>query len=303
MKKIKNKTRAPSDFYESTVRDFFDLLKPRVMSLVVFTGAVGMILAPGHIHPFLAVISVLCIAIGAGASGAMNMWFDADIDALMERTQKRPIPSGRVEPSEALALGVILSILSVGFLGLALNWLAAGLLAFTIFFYAVIYTIWLKRVSPQNIVIGGAAGALPPVIGWAAVTGNVTLFPILLFMIIFFWTPPHFWSLALVRADDYAKAKVPMWPVLFGEASTKRQILIYSVIMLPVALSPYLFGFTGPIYGAYALWGSLLFIQKAIRLRAPNSSLKPMSYFGYSIRYLFYLFIALLVDHYVGVLS
>src|SRR5690348_14560795 len=224
---------------EATAGDFFALLKPRVMSLVVFTAFVGLVAAPVAINPLLAVIAILAIAIGAGASGALNMWYDADIDAVMTRTANRPVPAGRVTPGEALSFGLVLSVLSVMTLGVLINWLSAALLAFTIFFYAVVYTMWLKRWTPQNIVIGGAAGAIPPVIGWAAVTGSVSLESVILFLIIFLWTPPHFWALALFKSDDYARAGIPMMPNVAGQASTRRQIFAYSLILAPVGVLPW----------------------------------------------------------------
>ena len=225
--------------------DYLALMKPRVMSLVVFTALAGLVVAPGHMHPVLAFFALVCIAVGAGAAGALNMWYDADIDAVMSRTADRPIPAGRVQPGEALAFGLMLAGFSVVFLGLMINLLAAGLLAFTIFFYAVVYTMWLKRWTPQNIVIGGAAGAFPPMIGWAAATGGIGLESILLFLIIFFWTPPHFWALSLYRTDDYLRANVPMLPVVAGEAETRRQILLYSLVLAPIGVSPWLFGTAG----------------------------------------------------------
>ena len=218
--------------------DAFALLKPRVMSLVVFTGAVGLIIAPGTIHPVIAAVAVLCIAIGAGGSAAINMWYDRDIDAVMTRTRARPVPAGRVEPGAALGLGIVLSVGATALMGLAVNWVAAGLLAFTIFFYVCIYTMWLKRRTPQNIVIGGAAGAFPPMIGWAAVTGGIDLTAVALFGIIFLWTPPHFWALALVRSSDYEAADVPMLPVVSGDRSTRRQIMAYTLLLVPVSLAP-----------------------------------------------------------------
>src|SRR5437762_8898020 len=235
------------------VEDYVALLKPRVMSLVVFTALVGLLVAPGHVHPVVGFTALLCIAIGAGASGALNMWYDADIDAIMKRTLRRPIPAGRILPGEALAFGSTLAAGSVLVLGILVNWLAAALLAFTIFFYVFIYTMWLKRSTPQNIVIGGAAGAFPPVVGWAAVTGDVSLAPVLMFLIIFLWTPPHFWALGLLKSDDYARAGVPMLPVVAGPDATRKQILIYSVILAPVGLTPTLFGFAGHLYGVVAL--------------------------------------------------
>ncbi|MEL0004040.1 MAG: heme o synthase, partial [Rhodospirillales bacterium] len=223
---------------EPSVRDFLALLKPRVMSLVVFSGAAGLFVAPGSIHPVLAAVAILCIAIGAGASGAINMWYDADIDAAMTRTAKRPIPSGLIDPSTALSFGCVLAAGSVALMGVAVNWAAAAILAITIGFYVFIYTMWLKRSTPQNIVIGGAAGAFPPMIGWAAVTGDLALGSAVLFLIIFFWTPPHFWALALYRANDYAAAGVPMLPVVAGRNETRKQILIYSLILAPIGVLP-----------------------------------------------------------------
>src|SRR5437763_3987596 len=235
------------------VEDYIALLKPRVMSLVVFTALVGLLVAPVHIHPVIGFTALLCIAIGAGASGALNMWYDADIDAVMTRTARRPIPAGRVQPGEALAFGAMLAVFSVAVFGVLVNWFAAALLVFTIFFYVFIYTIWLKRSTPQNIVIGGAAGAFPPMIGWAAVTGDITIAPVLMFLIIFFWTPPHFWALSLLKCDDYARAGVPMLPVVAGLDETRRQILVYSLVLAPIGISPTLFGLAGLAYGAIAL--------------------------------------------------
>src|SRR5687768_7769641 len=226
-------------------RDFFALTKPRVMSLVVFTGLCGLLAAPGTIHPVIGFTAVLCIAIGAGGAGALNMWWEADIDAKMKRTAKRPLPSGRLRPNDARDFGVALSVASVLIMGLAVNWLAAAILAGSILYYAVIYTIWLKPRTPQNIVIGGGAGAFPPLIGWVAVTGEITLMPVLLFAIIFMWTPPHFWALALFVKSDYAKAGIPMLPVVAGEVATRRQILAYSLLLLPVALAPWWIGEIG----------------------------------------------------------
>src|SRR5688572_23632703 len=240
--------------------DYLTLLKPRVMSLVVFTGLVGLYLAPGALHPFLAFVAVLCIAVGAGASGAINMWYDRDIDAVMARTKDRPIPAGRVAPENALTFGVVLAVGSVTLMGVAVNWIASALLALTIGFYVFVYTAWLKRRTPQNIVIGGASGAFPPMIGWAAVTGDVTLAPLVLFALIFMWTPPHFWALALYRCGDYAKAGVPMLPVVAGDRETRRQILIYTILLVPVALAPCFIGLSGPIYGAAAAALSATFL-------------------------------------------
>src|SRR5215813_129676 len=223
----------------ASVSDYVALMKPRVMSLVVFTALVGLMIAPGHLHPVIGFTALLCIAVGAGAAGALNMWYDADIDAVMRRTSDRPIPQGRIAPGEALAFGIVLAAFAVGVLGLLVSWLAAALLAFTIFFYVAVYTAWLKRSTPQNIVIGGAAGAFPPMIGWAATTGSLSLEPVLLFLIIFFWTPPHFWALALYRTDDYARAGIPMLPVVAGDRTTRRQILLYAAILAPLGIAPW----------------------------------------------------------------
>jgi protoheme IX farnesyltransferase len=287
------------------VEDYFELLKPRVMSLVVFTAFVGLLLAPGGINPVIGAISILCIAVGAGASGALNMWYDADIDRVMSRTANRPIPAGRIERTHALALGLVLSAFSVLLLGLAANWLAAGLLAFTIFFYAVIYTMWLKRSTPQNIVIGGAAGAFPPMIGWAAVTGTVSIESCLLFLIIFLWTPPHFWALALYKQSDYGAAGIPMLPNVAGEAATKLQILLYSLILVATTLVPSVIGFGGIVYTATAAVTGASFIWLAWRLYRTRDD-KAMrkagrSLFTYSLSYLFIIFLAFITDHAAGV--
>ena len=280
----------------SRIGDWLALLKPRVMSLVVFTGFVGLYLAPGALHPLRAVIAILCIAVGAGASGAINMWYDRDIDALMERTRGRPLPMGAIAPDDALAFGVLLSIGSVALMALAVNLLAAFLLALTICFYVFVYTIWLKRRTPQNIVIGGAAGAFPPVIGWAAVTGGIDPVPLSLFLLIFMWTPPHFWALALYRRSDYAAARVPMLPVVAGERETKRQMLIYTAALLPVALAPTLLGAVGWLYGAVALVMGGLFVLAAMRVVRATDQRPAKQMFAYSILYLFTLFAALVVD-------
>ena len=281
--------------------DYFALLKPRVMSLVVFTAIIGLLLAPGGVNPVIGVIAILCIAIGAGGSGALNMWYDADIDRIMSRTANRPIPSGRVTPGEALAVGLICSGFSVAILGLATNWVAAALLAFTIFFYAVIYTMWLKRSTPQNIVIGGAAGAFPPMIGWAAVSGDISLPSIVLFLVIFLWTPPHFWALALYKQGDYQAAGIPMLPNVAGEAATKNQILLYSVILVASSLVPLFIHMSGWLYGAIAVLTGASFLYLAVRLhRAPTQiGMKKLarSLFTYSLSYLFVIFLALLTDH------
>ena len=289
------------------VEDYFALLKPRVMSLVVFTALVGMLLAPGGVHPVIGFVAILCIAVGAGASGALNMWYDADIDRVMSRTANRPIPAGRVAAGDALALGIWLSVFSVGLLGLAANWLAAGLLAFTIFFYAVIYTMWLKRATPQNIVIGGAAGAFPPMVGWAAVTGTVSIESIVLFLIIFLWTPPHFWALALYKQGDYGAAGVPMLPNVAGEAATKVQILVYSLLLVATTFVPVYTGFGGMLYGLVAAITGMSFVWLAWRLfRAPGEvAMKraARSLFTYSLSYLFVVFLALLTDRFAAILG
>ncbi|MGG5810720.1 heme o synthase [Falsiroseomonas sp. CW058] len=289
----------------SEVRDWIALLKPRVMTLVVFTGIVGMVVAPDAIHPVLGVAAILCIAIAAGAAGAINMWYDRDIDALMRRTARRPIPSGRIAPSSALGFGLTLSVASVTVMGLATNWVAAAWLAFSIAFYVVVYTMWLKRRTPQNIVIGGAAGAFPPVIGWAAATGEVTLLPLILFAIIFMWTPPHFWALSLWAHGDYARAKVPMLPVTAGARETRRQILFYTAALLPVTLAPWFVGFSGLPYAAVAATLGAVFLFHAIRiLREPQdeagrslaNDAAARATFRYSLWYLFALFLALAID-------
>jgi protoheme IX farnesyltransferase len=283
------------------VEDYVALLKPRVMSLVVFTALVGLLVAPGHIHPVIGFTALLCIAIGAGASGALNMWYDADIDAVMTRTARRPIPAGRVQPGEALAFGATLAAFSVAVFGLLVNWFAAALLAFTIFFYVVVYTMWLKRSTPQNIVIGGAAGAFPPVIGWAAVTGDVGLAPVLMFLIIFFWTPPHFWALSLLKSDDYARAGIPMLPVVAGADETRRQILLYSLVLAPIGLSPALVGCAGIVYGAAALVCGAIMIALAWRVyrerSGPMAAAAARKLFAFSLLYVFALFAALLADN------
>ncbi len=283
------------------VRDFVSLLKPRVMSLVVFSGFAGLAVAPGNLHPLIAAVAVLCIAVGAGASGAINMWFDRDIDAIMNRTCGRPIPRGIVAPDAALAFGLVLAVFSVLLMGIAVNWVAAGLLAFTIWFYVVIYTIWLKRRTPQNIVIGGAAGAFPPMIGWAAVTGDVSLVSISLFLLIFMWTPPHFWALALFREIDYAKAGVPMLPVVAGQAATRRQMLVYTLLLPPVALAPALLGAAGIAYVAVALVLNGMFIFHAIRVVREREGFRACkAMFGFSLLYLFGHFAAVVLDRAPG---
>jgi len=285
------------------VADFFALLKPRVMSLVVFTALVGMVLAPGPLHPVLAAVSLLCIAVGAGASGALNMWYDADIDQIMTRTQVRPIPAGRVQPGEALVFGAILAAGSVALLGLTANWFAAGFLAFTIAFYILIYTMWLKRRTPQNIVIGGAAGAFPPMVAWAAVTGSIAIESVVLFAIIFLWTPPHFWALALFKSGDYERAGIPMLPVVAGVDATRRQIVYYSIILAPVGFLPAILGFAGITYAAVSVTLGAIFIYRAIKiLMAAPDAINPAAVrlFRFSIFYLFALFALLLGEHLLG---
>ena len=311
-------TLDPSAAAPARWQDFLLLMKPRVMSLVVFTAITGMVCANRPINPILAAVAILCIAVGAGASAALNMWYDADIDAKMRRTRGRPVPAGRVQGADALALGLVLSMFSVMLLGMALNWLAAGLLAFTIIFYAVIYTIWLKRSTPQNIVIGGLAGALPPVIGWAAASGSIPLNAWLLCALIFMWTPPHFWALSLYTSEDYEKAGVPMMPVAAGAASTRKQILIYSLLFAPLCLAPAFTGLGGVGYLAVAGFGGLLFLFLAWRVYASRAgdaadprqddglydvkvaAKDARNLFAFSILYLTLLFATLLAEHLLG---
>jgi protoheme IX farnesyltransferase len=294
---------------EADYRDWIALLKPRVMSLVVFSGLVGLIVAPGHLHPVLAFTAILCITVAAGACGAINMWYDRDIDAIMRRTRNRPIPAGRIRPDAALGYGVTLAVGSVITMGLAVNIPAACILALSVCFYVFVYTIWLKRRTPQNIVIGGAAGAFPPVIGWVAVTGSVDPISLVLFGIIFIWTPPHFWSLALWANDDYRRAGVPMLPVVAGAKETRRQILLYTLILVPLTLAPYLLGFSGIPYGVTAAVLGLLFLERVYRVvtdeqdSAGNSLTRDApakAAFKYSVLYLFMLFGALAVDRLIG---
>ena len=282
-------------------RDFFALTKPRVMSLVIFTGLCGLVAAPGAIHPLLGFVAVLCIALGAGGAAALNQWWEADLDAGMKRTAARPIPAGRMQRSDARDFGVALSVASVLLMGLAVNWLSAAILALSIVYYAVVYTIWLKPRTPQNIVIGGGAGAFPPMIGWVAVTGEITAMPVLLFAIIFFWTPPHFWALALFVQSDYAKVGIPMMPVVRGQRATRRQILVYSLILLPLAVSPWLIGGAGLAYGIAAGALTVLFVALslpvAFRTAEEGDRMVPEKrLFGYSVFYLFALFAALVAD-------
>ncbi|MEY2925653.1 MAG: hypothetical protein RL367_130 [Pseudomonadota bacterium] len=284
-------------------RDFLALTKPRVMSLVVFTGLCGLLAAPGHIHPTLAFTAILCIALGAGAAGALNQWYESDIDALMKRTENRPLPAGRLDRQSALHFGVGLSFFSVILLYIAANWVAAAILTASILFYVLVYTVWLKRRTPQNIVIGGAAGAFPAMIGWAAVTGNVGLLPVMLFALVFAWTPPHFWALALFMEADYAKAGVPMMPVVAGERSTRIQIFVYTLIMAAVAVAPWIMGQTGRIYGLTAVIGSALFVLLSVPVlrRTSDLAMKPeRRLFRFSILYLFVLFAAIAIDRMVA---
>ena len=294
---------------DSTARDWFMLLKPRVVLLVVYTGAAGLLVAPGHLHPVLAFTALLCIAVGAGAAGAINMWYDRDIDAIMRRTARRPIPAGRIAPDEALAFGVVLSAASVMIVGLATNTVTAVLLAFSIGFYVLVYTMWLKRRTPQNIVIGGAAGAFPPLIGWLAVTGHFSLLPLLLFAIVFAWTPPHFWSLALWANADYARAGVPMLPVTHGAKATRRQVWIYTVLLVALSLLPWALHLTGALYGLSAAGLGAYFLLCAWRVSRDRQDPDGVSQtkdaparaaFKFSILYLFALFGALVVDHWLG---
>jgi protoheme IX farnesyltransferase len=286
-------------------RDFWSLTKPRVMSLVIFTGLCGMLAAPVPVDPVLGFVAILCIAVGAGGSAALNQWWEADLDAKMKRTATRPLPAGRMERGSARDFGILLSAGSVLTMALAVGWLAAAILAFSIFYYAVIYTIWLKPRTPQNIVIGGGAGAFPPMIGWIAATGDITLMPVLLFAIIFFWTPPHFWALALFVETDYAAAGIPMMPVVAGHKSTRRQILIYAVLMLPVAMAPFWLGVAGWLYGAAALLLTAVFLLLSLRVAvfrgaAGDMDMRPEKrLFGYSVLYLFVLFAALVADRFV----
>ena len=281
---------------DARVLDYVAILKPRVMSLVVFTGVVGLALAPGHLHPVLAIVAVLCIAVGAGAAGAINMWYDRDIDRIMRRTAGRPLPAGRMAAGDALGFGVVLGVGAVVTMWLAVNLVAAELLALTILFYVFVYTIWLKRRTPQNIVIGGAAGAFPPMIGWVAVTGQIDWGAIALFGIIFFWTPPHFWALSLYRADDYAAAGVPMLPVVAGVRETKRQMLLYTLLLWPITLLPWLLGIAGPVYAVSALGLSAVFTLQAVRVCRDDGDRRAREMFTFSLLYLFLVFSLLLLD-------
>ncbi len=301
---ISAETNAQGTTFEPSVGDFFTLMKPRVMTLVILTALAGLVAAPGDLNPVLAVVAIVAISVGAGASGALNMWYDADIDEQMTRTVARPIPQGRVTPAEALAFGSVLSVFSVMTLGVLVNWTAGALLALTIAFYLFVYTMWLKRRTPHNIVIGGAAGAFPPMIGWAAVTGSVSIDSIVLFMIIFMWTPPHFWALALLRQRDYDRVGVPMLPVVAGPAETRRQILAYSLVMAPLAVAPYFMGFAGPVYGLTSAALGSVFLYLAFNVwritegREADKLCRQL--FWYSILYLYVLFAVLLGEHAVG---
>jgi heme o synthase len=293
--------------YAAGPAEYFALLKPRVMSLVIWTALAGLLVAPTHVHPVIAVASILAIAVGAGAAGALNMWWDADIDALMARTRSRPVPAGLVEPREALFFGLTLSLIAVLTLAVAANLLAAALLAFTIFFYVVVYTMWLKRSTPQNIVIGGAAGALPPVVGYAVATGSVTLDSLILFAIIFMWTPPHFWALALVKSGDYARAGVPMMPNVKGANRTRLEILTYTLLLVPLGILPWRMGVGGELYAAIAIVAGAGMVWMALRVfRIREGALAnkaAMQLFAFSIFYLFVLFSALIVEHSFGLLE
>ena len=282
----------------ASVGDYVALMKPRVMSLVIFTALVGLAVAPGTMHPLIGFTALLCIAVGAGAAGALNMWYDADIDAIMTRTRGRPVPMGRVQPGEALAFGLTLAGFAIVVLGLLVNTLSAALLAFTIFFYVVVYTVWLKRWTSQNIVIGGAAGAFPPMIGWAAATGSLSIEPVLLFMIIFFWTPPHFWALALTRTEDYARAGVPMLPVVAGDAATRRQILAHTLVLVPLGIAPSAFGYAGTLYGLTAAVTGAIMLALAFQVFRERRPVERASkrLFAFSIVYLFLLFAVLLIE-------
>jgi len=280
----------------ASVTDYVALLKPRVMSLVVFTGIAGLTLAPGGLHPVLAFTAILCIAVAAGAAGAINMWYDRDIDALMLRTRDRPLPAGRMEPGEALGFGVVLAVGSVTVMGLALNWAAAMLLSLTIAFYVFVYTAWLKRRTPHNIVIGGAAGAFPPVVGWAAVTGDIGLGAMVMFAVIFMWTPPHFWALALTRCDDYGKAGIPMLPVVAGVRETKKQMVLYTALLVPLSMIPTWIGMAGWLYFTVAAVLGLTFLALTVAAWFDAGERTARRVFAFSIAYLFLLFATLIAD-------
>jgi protoheme IX farnesyltransferase len=300
-----SETTLSTTAFGSEAADWITLLKPRVLTLVVFTGAIGLVIAPTHINPLMGVIAVLCITIAAGAAGAINMWYDRDIDAIMKRTSSRPIPAGRISPDGALAYGIVLSVLSVLIMAFATNLVAAAVLAISIGFYVFVYTMWLKRRTPPNIVIGGAAGAFPPVIGWAAATGHISALPILLFAIIFFWTPPHFWALSLYASGDYERAGVPMLPVVKGARHTRICVMVYTLIMVPVTLAPFILGLCGRIYGISALVLGAAFVAFAWRVlfdrqdetgKSLTRDAPAKAAFKYSIIYLFVLFGACAID-------
>ncbi|GAC1554752.1 MAG: heme o synthase [Beijerinckiaceae bacterium] len=296
-----------ADICNAAPADFVQLLKPRVMSLVVLSALAGLLLPPGHLHPVIGFASLLAIAVGAGAAGALNMWYDADIDAIMTRTRGRPIPSGRISREEALGFGLLLAAFAILTLGLVANWLAASLLAFTIFFYVVIYSMWLKRATPQNIVIGGAAGALPPIVAYAAATGSVSLASVVLFAIIFVWTPPHFWALALVKSGDYARASIPMMPNVKGADHTRLEILLYSLVLAPLGVAPFALGFASILYGGLASVLGALFLTLAVRVywrrqgEAADKAAKQL--FAFSILYLFLLLATIVAEHGLGLAS
>lgn len=281
---------------ESKIADYFTLLKPRVMSLVVFTGLIGLLLAPGHIHPFIACLAIFCIALGSGAAGAINMWYESDIDAKMERTKNRPIPAGRIESDSAIEFASVAAFASVFIMSVGVNFIAGALLLAAILFYVFIYTVLLKRRTPQNIVIGGAAGAFPPMIGWAAVTGDISIESIILFSLIFIWTPPHFWALALYKCKDYEKAGIPMMPVVAGQLSTRKQIFVYSLLLFAVSLVPFFIGMSGYVYFASAIILGAKFVKDAFSLYREYSEGKSRNLFKYSILYLFLIFVLLIVD-------
>jgi protoheme IX farnesyltransferase len=280
----------------STIRDYISLLKPRVMSLVVFSAIAGLVVAPGHIHPFIGFVAILCTALGAGAAGCLNMWYDRDIDAIMQRTRNRPIISGAIEESEALAFGVMLTIISIVGMMVCVNMLAGVILLASIAFYFFIYTAWLKRTTVQNIVIGGAAGAFPPMIGWAAVTGNISFDAVILFLIIFLWTPPHFWALALYKSDDYRRANIPMMPVVYGANYTKSLIVAYTILTFIATLIPYITGHMGKFYLYSSICLNLYFIYLVVRLKLGEGLKFAPKVFGYSIIYLFAIFLAMMID-------
>jgi protoheme IX farnesyltransferase len=297
-------TTAPEEeILPAVAADFIKLMKPRVMFLVVYSGLAGLVAAPAVMNPILAAVAVLAIALASGASGALNMWWERDIDAVMARTRMRPLPQGRMDPSDAAAFGVVVTIAAIVMMGLAVNWLAAGLLALASATYVFVYTMWLKRRTPQNIVIGGAAGAFPPMIGWAAATGHVDLGSITLFLIIFFWTPPHFWALSLYSCKDYARAGIPMMSVVAGPASTKRQMLVYTLLLLPLSIAPYFLGAAGPIYLAGSAMMSLAFVAMSVAVLRDPTDRSARRMFGFSILYLFVLFGLLMIDAGPGLIA